>query len=92
VELTARCVNLHGELSGCYRHVDTVAGVRALKALRLNMSSDEELPLDMQRALLRLAARELVSVQRVSPMPNSDATEHADEEDQRRGKEAYAAA
>ena len=48
----------------------TVAGVRALgKALRLNMSSDAELPRDMQRALLRLAARDLVSVQRVSPCP-----------------------
>ena len=70
----------------------TVAGVRALgKALRLKMRSDEEMPVEMQMALLRLAARDLVSVERLSSMPNPETTERADEEDQQPGRACVAA-
>ena len=56
-------------------------------------SSDgiEEMPVEMQMALLRLAARDLVSLERLSSMPNPETTERADEEDQQPGRACVAA-
>ena len=58
----------------------TLDGVRALgRALRLRMSPDKGLPVEIQMALLRLAACDLkVCVERSSLIANPEIREHAD--------------
>jgi hypothetical protein len=71
----------------------TMDGVRALgKALGLEMRADDGLPVEMQTALLRLAARDLeVCVKRSSLIANPETREHADGSSQQTGKACVAA-
>jgi hypothetical protein len=59
---------------------ETLGGVRALgRALRLRMRMDKGIPVEIQMALLRLAACDLeVCVKRSSLIANSETREHAD--------------